>query len=180
MAIQAIETSYAGCRFRSRLEARWAVFLDQLGVTWRYEPQGFQMADGSRYLPDFYLPDERMCVEVKGGETALAGDADRITAFARQGNMRVLVLGDVPQVPNPEYPHSVPVHCVIGRTGVVEYALFTADGISTTVITVRALPRLHASAGLLAGLRASADVEAAYEAARKARFEFGQTPRSPQ
>lgn len=28
--IRAIETRYAGCRFRSRLEARWAVFFDHL------------------------------------------------------------------------------------------------------------------------------------------------------
>lgn len=27
-ALAAIETTYAGCRFRSRLEARWAVALD--------------------------------------------------------------------------------------------------------------------------------------------------------
>lgn len=33
--IKAIETSYAGCRFRSRLEARWAVFFDTLGIAAR-------------------------------------------------------------------------------------------------------------------------------------------------
>ena len=30
--IAAIETEYCGYRFRSRLEARWAVFLDALGI----------------------------------------------------------------------------------------------------------------------------------------------------
>ncbi len=38
-----IETKYKGCRFRSRLEARWAVFFDALGIKWRYEPEGFIM-----------------------------------------------------------------------------------------------------------------------------------------
>ena len=38
-----IETEYAGCRFRSRLEARWAVFFDALGVRWEHEPQGFDI-----------------------------------------------------------------------------------------------------------------------------------------
>jgi hypothetical protein len=52
--IKAIETHYAGCRFRSRLEARWAVFLDQLGIKWDYEPEGFELQSG-RYLPDFWL-----------------------------------------------------------------------------------------------------------------------------
>ena len=30
--IKAIETEYNGYKFRSRLEARWAVFFDALGV----------------------------------------------------------------------------------------------------------------------------------------------------
>lgn len=50
--IQAIETLYAGCRFRSRTEARWAVFFDAREWPWEYEPQGYELASG-RYLPDF-------------------------------------------------------------------------------------------------------------------------------
>jgi hypothetical protein len=53
--IKPIETRYAGCRFRSRLEARYAVFLDALGLRWEYEPEGFELPSGW-YLPDFYLP----------------------------------------------------------------------------------------------------------------------------
>lgn len=53
--MKAIETTYKGCRFRSRLEARWAVWLDACGVRWLYEPQGFDL-DGKAYLPDFFLP----------------------------------------------------------------------------------------------------------------------------
>ena len=53
--IKAIETKYAGCRFRSRLEARWAVFFSELNIPWEYEPEGFQLADGVRYLPDFKI-----------------------------------------------------------------------------------------------------------------------------
>lgn len=54
--IQAIETVYAGIKFRSRLEARWAVFMDTLGVTWEYETEGFLLPDGVGYLPDFFVP----------------------------------------------------------------------------------------------------------------------------
>lgn len=50
--IKPIETHYAGCRFRSRLEARYAVFLDALGLRWEYEPEGFDLPSGA-YLPDF-------------------------------------------------------------------------------------------------------------------------------
>jgi len=41
-AIRAIETEYAGYCFRSRLEARWAVFFDQMGYDWVYEPEGYE------------------------------------------------------------------------------------------------------------------------------------------
>lgn len=51
--VQAIETEYAGRRFRSRLEARWAVFLDHLDLKWLYEPQGYLLGNGERYLPDY-------------------------------------------------------------------------------------------------------------------------------
>lgn len=53
--IKAIPTLYRGFRFRSRLEARWAVFLDRLDVAWEYEAEGFDLP-GGRYLPDFKLP----------------------------------------------------------------------------------------------------------------------------
>jgi hypothetical protein len=53
--IKAIETEYKGFIFRSRLEARWAVFWDALNVRWRYEHEGYETKMG-RYLPDFWLP----------------------------------------------------------------------------------------------------------------------------
>ena len=64
--LRAIETSYAGCRFRSRLEARWAVFFDALGITWQYEPQGYDIPRAGWYLPDFWLPAQELWIEVKG------------------------------------------------------------------------------------------------------------------
>lgn len=38
--LKPINTRYKGYLFRSRLEARWAVFLDSLGITWEYEKEG--------------------------------------------------------------------------------------------------------------------------------------------
>lgn len=59
-----IPTRYKGCKFRSRLEARWAVFFDALGWKWIYEIDGFQLPSGW-YLPDFYFPDLDIYAEVK-------------------------------------------------------------------------------------------------------------------
>lgn len=60
----AIETLFKGYRFRSLLEARWAVFFDSLGIPWEYEAQGFDLA-GKWYLPDFWLPEQKLFVEIK-------------------------------------------------------------------------------------------------------------------
>lgn len=68
-----IETIYNGYRFRSRLEARWAVLFDALGIEYEYEPEGFEIlfGDGEKimYLPDFYLPESGLFAEVKGCKT---------------------------------------------------------------------------------------------------------------
>lgn len=66
--MKVIETKYNGFLFRSRLEARWAVFFDSLGIEWSYEPEGFEFKDGTRYLPDFYLPKFNVYVEIKPTE----------------------------------------------------------------------------------------------------------------
>ncbi len=63
--MKAIETVYNGYRFRSRLEARWAVFFDVLGIQYEYEKEGFEFDDGTKYLPDFWLPQVNVWAEVK-------------------------------------------------------------------------------------------------------------------
>jgi hypothetical protein len=63
--IAAIETVYKGYRFRSRLEARWAVFFDAMQIAFQYEPEGYKLPDGQLYLPDFWLPQVMLFAEVK-------------------------------------------------------------------------------------------------------------------
>lgn len=63
--IKAITTYYNGFKFRSRLEARWAVFFSELGLKFEYEPEGFELENGDKYLPDFFLPESETYVEVK-------------------------------------------------------------------------------------------------------------------
>lgn len=47
-------TTYAGTSMRSRLEARYAAWLDNVGINWTYEPRCFASPEG-QYLPDFRL-----------------------------------------------------------------------------------------------------------------------------
>lgn len=64
--MRVIETSYSGYKFRSRTEARYAVFFDALGEKWEYEKEGFDLDDRDFYLPDFWLPRLETFVEIKG------------------------------------------------------------------------------------------------------------------
>jgi hypothetical protein len=101
--IKPIETVYKGYRFRSRLEARWAVFLDALGTDWEYEPEGFELPGGKRYLPDFRVkcygyrvfeedsPSD-LYIEVKGEMTE--EDLERIKEFSKE--YPVLIVGNIP------------------------------------------------------------------------------------
>lgn len=91
MDLKPIETIYNGYKFRSRLEARWAVFFDTLGVEYEYEPEGFELPSGKRYLPDFRVKcwgkrghiDNKpfdLYIEVKGKMSD--DDYERICEFA--------------------------------------------------------------------------------------------------
>ena len=98
--MKAIETEYKGYRFRSRLEARWAVFLDQLGINWEYEKEGIELSNGQRYLPDFWIPCPRYhstesgyWLEIKGTEPTENEKGKCFALAADTGHITLLVYG---------------------------------------------------------------------------------------
>lgn len=123
--IKAIETNYRGCRFRSRLEARWAVFFDALGWDWQYEKEGYVLGwdvdDELPWLPDFEITTpkgQHFYVEVKGdpdffkdgtwlnrldwhggppGFSDSSWDDGRASAAALTTRKPIILLGDVPR-----------------------------------------------------------------------------------
>ena len=52
--------------FRSRNEARWAVFFTELKIEFQFEPEGFILPTKEWYLPDFFLPQINFFAEAKG------------------------------------------------------------------------------------------------------------------
>jgi len=98
--MRVIETEYNGYKFRSRIEARWAVFLDAMDIEYQYEPEGYELKSGERYLPDFYLPEDKVWLEVKGGNI---GKKDLLKceefAYEVQEEARFRILsGGIPKV----------------------------------------------------------------------------------
>lgn len=62
--ITAIPTIYKGFQFASRLEARYALWFDIMGVSWEYEQEAFDL-DGLTYFPDFWLNEFKAWFEIK-------------------------------------------------------------------------------------------------------------------
>lgn len=108
--IKAIETVYNGYKFRSRLEARWAVFFDTVGIEYQYEPEGYDM-DGVWYLPDFWFPEWDCWVEIKPHVPKFTlpyvDDYIKCQMLAEEARKVVLLIGGTPWVqklPDFSYP----------------------------------------------------------------------------
>lgn len=95
MNIKPINTEFQGYNFRSRLEARWAVFFSTLGWDYMYEPAGFVLPSGEKYLPDFYLPKLRVWVEVKVDFLEIF-DFKRATELVKGTRVPLLILDSDP------------------------------------------------------------------------------------
>lgn len=89
--IKAIETRYKGYRFRSRLEARWAVFFDTVGLRYEYEKEGFDLGSSGLYLPDFWLPEIKAWFEVKGPDPT-EEEHKKAAALARHTEFPVVLM----------------------------------------------------------------------------------------
>lgn len=96
--IKALETFYDGHHFRSRIEARWAVFFNTLGIKYEYEKEGYEL-DGLYYLPDFWIPHLQCWVEIKGARASFAEWTKCERLVYTTGRPCYVFFGDIP---NPE------------------------------------------------------------------------------
>ena len=64
--VKAQETEYRGVKYRSKLEAKTAQTLDNFGIGYEYEPDGYQLSNGLWYKPDFLLTYANEFIECKG------------------------------------------------------------------------------------------------------------------
>jgi len=103
LAMQAkpIKTYYRGNWFRSRLEARWAVFLrhtlDNTGFKYVYEPEGFDLNNGLWYLPDFEVPEwDDSYLEVKPRWPLTRQELDKVIGLCVGTGKNVYVLAGQP------------------------------------------------------------------------------------
>jgi len=93
--IKAIPTKYNGYEFRSRLEARWAVFFNSIIEKYIYEHEGFDLPKLGWYLPDFYFPKKDFHVEVKPNKPS-DEEIDKCYSLAEVTNRPVFIVVGLP------------------------------------------------------------------------------------
>jgi len=173
--MKVIPTRYNGHVFRSRTEARWAVFFREADIDYEYELEGFKL-NGTLYLPDFWLPEPRWWIEIKGGPPT-RDEKRRARFLMRESGSNVYLFCGTPA--NPE-------------GGGFPVWTFPALGIEER--NVRGQLVLSHLASFLAGMRSGTGIlddngnekqgiywqlmgyfHYALDAARSARFEYGQS-----
>ncbi len=178
--LKAIPTHFAGNYFRSRLEARWATFYQELGIVYEYEREGYDL-DGVPYLPDFWLPKQDCFVEIKG-ETPSKEEEDKATRLSVASGKNVYIFwGQIPVLGMP------PIRCdddndsswayFPNRSIDYQYVWCECPVCDRLEVTYQGrTDRLHCNHGSHIEHNANANAMnliVAYFNAREARFEYG-------
>ena len=115
--IKAIETIYRGYRFRSRTEARWAVFFDAVSLPFEYEKEGFDLGEGTWYLPDFWMPSLKLWVEIKSELTFVERKVPDCSAFALSKGEKLYSCPELDLMRKFRDYQPWPVACIVGQPG---------------------------------------------------------------
>lgn len=182
--IKAIETQYKGYRFRSRLEARWAVFFDALGIEWEYEPEGYDLGEAGWYLPDFWFPQFQVWGEVKARDLEFI-ELEKCYALSKMTGNIVLLLIETPS-PDCVWSAFYPKHNDRLRNSNTNEISCETDGgypggdfdehIPNSKLDFRIVLSSYSKAYPQFGYTGAWNIEMAVKAARSARFEHGETP----
>lgn len=177
MNIQAIETQFDGHLFRSRTEARWAVFFKEMGWKYQYEVEGFNL-NGVRYLPDFFLPELDCWFEVKGS-IPTQDEADKLKALVEATARNALLAWGAPKRGDHDGEYHM-VHICRDKNGKSEWLslkqfdcdlpLFVYFGNSDYNFGLMVNGIVYGPPGWP---KTANDCRAALDAASSARFEFG-------
>ena len=193
--IKPIETKHNGYHFRSRLEARWAVFFEELGIEYLYEHEGYDLTEANKnpawfidgeprlkpeetwYLPDFYLPDYKWYFEIKPGLKAMtSSDLGKISLLGTEH--RISLINGSP------WRDGYCVLAIFNLSDIIVAEFAEGHKCDRLWLVVATGPRVGQSRGLACDkcwspkcegsqTWAHRGLEKAYEAAKGARFYYG-------
>jgi len=122
LVIKAIPTTYRNIEYRSKLEANWAEWLYNHGFNTQYEKRKFKLERNIWYLPDFYIPETKTFIEVKGNLERLHKPFQLVQELKREcpetwpdgGTMLLLAgpkIGAFYNIEQPYYMGLKVIHC---------------------------------------------------------------------
>ena len=173
--MKAIQTEYNNYKFRSRLEARWAVFFDSLSIDYLYEPEGFGN-EVARYLPDFHFqnglwvdgldtPLPNIRVEIKPNLDLADAERTKIAEFLKQTDNYILLIGGDPS-------HKTAMRLLHH----VQHLGWQAEFVRWDVLENGQIGLCEVdSAEINPQPPSTAQLTQAFKTARQARFEYGNT-----
>lgn len=177
---------YGGHHMRSVLEAKTAKLFDGLGIPWSYETQRWEILGTPGYLPDFYLPDDRIYVEAKGPDAALQTALPTLRKFVAEypdpTMIGLMIVRDTPLV---DVRSRMPLYRLLMRAGtqvVTCAAMLTGTPAGTgQVIAVHVHPQPdHHGEFWLNGVTPGRHTVTAYADARDLRASYvDTTPNTP-
>lgn len=165
---QAIQTKYNGYNFRSRLEARFAVVLDTLKQEYLYEPEGYELEKGLRYLPDFWMKN-RYWIEVKPFYPN-SQEIRKAQLLAKQTKSKVYIIyGDI----------SIPIIDLKAKERIKGFCAmrFLPNGEVKDLLIPKLLKGQLTFVVCPKKLKLQPEVEKAILRGQQSRFEFGETPK---
>lgn len=134
--LTAIRTTYNGRVYRSRLESNVAQALDQLGIVFEHEPASFLLDDGTHYMPDFWCPQIRLWIEVRGysspkGDRQIKFFGEAVKAGRLRADKMLLPLPVASQCEHPD-DYECSDHCISGwrSSDDVDYMVLSPSGFS--------------------------------------------------
>lgn len=133
---------FNGVEHRSRLESNVAQMLYQLGIDYEYERTSYLLDDGTHYRPDFWCPQIRLWIEVRGysnqkGDRQIKQFGDAIMAGRLRPDKRMLPIPTPSPLRACGHPRSegCPDDCDISDVdwrgdNAVDYMLLSPGGVS--------------------------------------------------
>ncbi len=81
--------TYKDCYYTTKLEAKWAVFFDNLNIKYDYEPRRKNVLSGKVYIPKFYLHKYDIFADIHPQKKETA-ELEKEYKFATQNNLLII------------------------------------------------------------------------------------------
>jgi len=93
-----LDTVFGDVVYRSKAEAFWACFLTEVDVRFEYEPRKFSLNNHNGYIPDFWLNDQKIWVEIKNSDMITEDEKAKSNGLFEIDDHEVFTINGLPTI----------------------------------------------------------------------------------